>query len=84
MLNCNSYNEYNNNIISHLRGSLYRNGNTKDRFPLPELTARVNGPSWRVTDFHYPSTRAMFDRRAFPLAELWKPGFSHVSNENLH
>jgi len=29
------------------------------QFPLPELTARVNGPSWRVTGFHYPSTRAM-------------------------
>ena len=24
----------------------------------PELTARINGPSWRVTGFHYPSTRA--------------------------
>ena len=34
----------------------------KARFPLPELTARVrpNGPSWRVTGFHYPSTRAVF------------------------
>jgi len=30
----------------------------KARFPLPELTARVNGPSWRVTGFHYPSTRS--------------------------
>jgi len=30
---------------------------TKARFPLPELTARVNGPSWQVTGFHYPSTR---------------------------
>ena len=29
----------------------------KARFPLPELTTRVNGPSWRVTGFHYPSTR---------------------------
>ena len=28
-----------------------------ERFQLPELTARVNGPSWRVTGFHYPSTR---------------------------
>ena len=32
----------------------------------PELTAM----SWRVTGFHYPSTRAVFDGRAFPLAEL--------------
>jgi len=31
----------------------------KARFPLPELTARVNGPSWRVTGFHYPSTRVV-------------------------
>ena len=30
---------------------------SKARFPLPELTARVNGPSWQVTGFHYPSTR---------------------------
>ena len=33
---------------------------TKARFPLPELTARINGPSWRVTGFHYPLTRAVF------------------------
>jgi len=31
----------------------------KARFQLPELTARVNGPSWQVTGFHYPSTRAV-------------------------
>jgi len=31
----------------------------KAQFPLPELTARVNGPSWRVTGFHYPSTRLL-------------------------
>jgi len=31
----------------------------KARFPLPELMARVNGRSWRVTGFHYPSTRAV-------------------------
>ena len=31
----------------------------KARFPLPELTARVNGPSWRVTGFHYPWTWAV-------------------------
>ena len=29
----------------------------KARFPLPELTARVNGTSWRVTGFHYPLKR---------------------------
>ena len=31
------------------------------RFPLPELTARVNGPSWRVTSFRQlgPLTRAV-------------------------
>ena len=32
---------------------------TYTRFSLPELTARVNGPSWRVTGFHYLSTRAV-------------------------
>ena len=32
---------------------------TKARFPLLELTARVNSPSWRVTGFHYSSTRAV-------------------------
>jgi len=35
------------------------NIHTEARFPLPELTARVNSPSWRVTSFHYPSTRAV-------------------------
>jgi len=39
-------------------------------FPLPELTARVNGPSWRVTGFHYPSTRAVLTGTLFPLAGL--------------
>ena len=29
---------------------------SKARFPLPEVTAQVNGSSWRVTGFHYPST----------------------------
>jgi len=42
----------------------------KARFPLPELTARVNGPSWRVTGFHYPSTRAVLTGARFPLALL--------------
>ena len=37
----------------------------KARFPLPELTARVNGPSWRVTGFHYPSTRAVLTGARF-------------------
>ena len=32
---------------------------SKARFPLPELTARVNGPSWQVTGFRCPSTRAV-------------------------
>jgi len=32
---------------------------SKARFPLPELTARVNSPSWRVTGLHYPSTQAV-------------------------
>jgi len=36
----------------------------------PGLTARVNGPSWRVTGFHYPSTRAVLTGAWFPLAEL--------------
>ena len=38
---------------------------TKARFPLPELTARVNGPSWRVTGFHYPSTLAVLTGARF-------------------
>ena len=38
---------------------------SKARFPLPELTARVNGPSWRVTGFHYPSTRAVLTGARF-------------------
>jgi len=49
----------------------------KARFPLPELTARVNGPNWRVTGFHYPSiTRfplpplPVLTGARFPLAEL--------------
>ena len=37
----------------------------KARFPLPELTARVNSPSWRVTGFHYPSTRAVLTGACF-------------------
>ena len=52
-------------------------GTRKARFPLPELTARVNGPSWRVTGFHYPSTRAVLTGARFPLAELTgRPSFS--------
>ena len=45
---------------------------TQVRFPLPELTARVNGPSWWVTGFHHPSTPAVLtlDGRTFRLAEL--------------
>ena len=31
----------------------------KARFPLPELTARVNGPSWRVMETGHPSTRVV-------------------------
>ena len=31
----------------------------KARFPLPELTARVNGPSWRVMETGHPSTLAV-------------------------
>ena len=31
----------------------------KARFPLPQLTARVNGPSWRVMETGHPSTRAV-------------------------
>jgi len=38
---------------------------TKARFPLPELTARVNGPSWRVTGFHYPSRRPVLTGARF-------------------
>ena len=43
-------------------------------FPLPELTARVYGPSWRMTGFHYPSTRAVLTGARFPLAELTATG----------
>ena len=42
------------------------------RFPLPELTARVNGPSWRVTGFHYPSTRAVLTGVRFHYPS-WRP-----------
>jgi len=42
-----------------------RNWLAKARFPLPELTARVNGPSWLVTGFHYPSTRAVLTGARF-------------------
>ena len=41
------------------------NCGSKARFPLPELTARVNGPSWRVTGFHYQSTRAVLTGARF-------------------
>ena len=36
----------------------------------PVSTTRVNGPSWRVTGFHYPSTRAVLTGARFPLVEL--------------
>jgi len=39
----------------------------KARFPLAELTARVNGQSWRVTGFHSIS---VLTGARFPLAEL--------------
>ena len=39
--------------------------NSKARFPLPELTVRVNGRSWQVTGFHYPSTRAVLTGARF-------------------
>jgi len=53
-------------------GAVLRYGKTyvKARFPLPELTARINGPSWRVTGFHYQSTRVVLTGARFPLAEL--------------
>ena len=54
--------------ITRLRMILYRGGGkiwSKARFPLPELTDRVNGPSWRVTGFHYPSTRAVLTGARF-------------------
>jgi len=38
---------------------------SKARFPLPELTARVNGPSSGVTGFHYQSTRAVLTGARF-------------------
>ena len=56
---------------------------SKARFPLPELTARVNGPSWRVTGFHYPSTRPVLtgNGNLSPVNSgrqlgQWKPGLS--------
>jgi len=36
----------------------------------PVSTTRVDGPSWRVTGFHYPSTRAVLTGARFPLLEL--------------
>ena len=53
------------------------------RFPLPELTARVNGPSWRVTGFHYPSTRAVLTGDRFPLAALTRAVNSGSGNRAL-
>jgi len=41
-------------LVDH---NLTRSTLTLARFPLPELTARVNCPSWRVTGFNYLSTR---------------------------
>ena len=43
--------------------------------PFPELlspvsTTRVDGPSWRVTGFYYPSTRAVLTGAWFQLAVL--------------
>jgi len=37
----------------------------KARFPLPKVTALVNGASWRVTGFHYPSSRAVLTGACF-------------------
>jgi len=43
----------------------YATALAKARFPLSELTAQVNAPSWRVTGFHYPSTRAVLTGERF-------------------
>ena len=42
----------------------------KARFPLPELTARVNGPSWPGDRFPLPVNTGRVDGCAFPLAVL--------------
>jgi len=36
----------------------------------PELTTRVNGPSWRVTGFHYPSSRAVLTGARFHYSRV--------------
>ena len=60
-------NSTNNDAYDNLFGCLscIASSRTKARFPLPELTALVNGPSWRVTGFHYPSTRAVLTGARF-------------------
>jgi len=63
-----------NSVFTIFRSRLYYSFLCKARFPLPELTARVNGPSWRVTGFHYPSTRPALTgngNRALGTAEIW-------------
>jgi len=42
---------------------------TKARFPLPELKARVNGPSW-----HGPSTRLVVTRQLWPSTRAVNSG----------
>jgi len=51
---------------------------SKARFPLPELTARVNGQSWRVTGFHYPSTRISTSRVDGPSTRVVETGLNFL------
>jgi len=48
------------------------------RFTPPELTAEVNGPSWRVTGFHYPSTRAVLTGARWRVMETGHPSIRAV------
>ena len=50
----------------HTHSCLSASTVSKARFPLPELTARVNGP----IRFPLPVNTGRVDGRAFPLAEL--------------
>ena len=60
---CSSYQSFSCSTVCLRRHSAA--AHNKARFPLPELTAQVNGPSWRVTGFHYPSTRAVLTGARF-------------------
>jgi len=46
----------------------------------PVSTTRINGPSWRVTDFHYPSTRLVETRPSWRVMETGHPSTRAVNS----